>query len=194
MSSSTGKDITDEALVQAVLRKEQHAFPLFVDRYEKLVLSIVFRMIKNTHDREDICQEVFLKVYDKLGSFRFGSKLSTWIGSIAFNTSINHLRKKRIVSLESGNEETGENMLPDNPVSQPDAILMKKEIAVVIWKMVEELSPVQQTALSLFHKQELSLEEIAAIMGSSIVTVKSHLFRARQILRKKLSGSKNKQI
>ena len=85
----------DARLVKAVIRGDTTAFKHLVNRYEKLVCSIVFKMVEGTEDREDICQEVFLKVYDKLPSFRFEAKLSTWIGNIAFNASINHLRKKK---------------------------------------------------------------------------------------------------
>ena len=181
----------DESLVQAVLRGEREAFRTIVTNNERLVTHIVFRMVKQTHDREDLCQEVFLKVYDKLNTFRFGSKLSTWIGSIAFNTCINFLRKKKLVLLDSDNEQDEEN--PQFPAQQkdtslrPDELLVNKERNKLLWKYVDELPPIQQTMISLFHRQELSLDEIATIMDMPMGTVKSYLHRARQSLRNKLS-------
>ena len=181
----------DESLVQAVLRGDREAFRTIVANNEKLVTHIVFRMVKQTQDREDLCQEVFLKVYDKLNTFRFGSKLSTWIGSIAFNTCINFLRKKKLVLLDSDHEQDEEN--PHFPAQQkdtsmrPDELLVNKERNKLLWKYVDELPPVQQTMISLFHRQEFSLDEIATIMDMPMGTVKSYLHRARQSLRNKLS-------
>ena len=181
----------DESLVQAVLRGDREAFRTMVTNNEKLVTHIVFRMVHQTQDREDLCQEIFLKVYDKLSTFRFGSKLSTWIGSIAFNTCINFLRKKKLVLLDSDHEQDEEN--PQFPTQQkdtsfrPDELLVNKERNKLLWKYVDELPPVQQTMISLFHRQELSLDEIATIMDMPMGTVKSYLHRARQSLRNKLS-------
>src|SRR6185436_14894482 len=94
--------------VKAVLSGEGDAFKILIKQYERLVLQIVFRMVKREVDREDLCQDIFLKVYDKLQGFRFGSKLSTWIGSIAYNTCVNHLRKNRIVLVEQYEQEDEE--------------------------------------------------------------------------------------
>jgi len=79
----TADPVADEVLVKAVLAGREEAFKTMIRQYERLVLQIVFRMVRRKADREDLCQDIFLKVYDKLSSFRFGSKLSTWIGSIA---------------------------------------------------------------------------------------------------------------
>jgi RNA polymerase sigma-70 factor (ECF subfamily) len=90
----------DALLVRAVVGGNTEAFKKLVHQYERLVCSIVFKMIDQKEDREDICQEVFIKVYDKLPHFRFQSKLSTWIGNIAFNHTVNFLKKKKLVLLE----------------------------------------------------------------------------------------------
>lgn len=182
----------DEALVKAVLRGDQGAFRLLIDRYQNLVIHIVYRMVNLQHDREDLCQEVFLKVYDNLGSFRFHAKLSTWIGSIAYNACINFLRKKRIILTEmSGDyEEDGPaNVLLNQPdaTPRPDELLVMKERHRQLWQYVDELPPVQQTILVLFHKQEMQMDEIAGIMNIPVGTVKSYLHRARQKLKTRLS-------
>ena len=178
----------DESLVQAVLRGDREAFRSIVSNNERLVTHIVFRMVQQSHDREDLCQEIFLKVYDKLNTFRFGSKLSTWIASIAYNTCINFLRKKKLVILDYGSDDEEHNaaVIKDSSL-RPDELLVNKERNKLLWKLVDELPPVQQTILSLFHKQDLSLDEIATIMNMPLGTVKSYLHRARQTLRNKLS-------
>ena len=182
----------DESLVQAVLRGDREAFRAMVTNNERLVTHIVFRMVQQPQDREDLCQEIFLKVYDKLHTFRFGSKLSTWIGSITFNTCINFLRKKKLVLLDADEEQDEETphlvQQHKDTALRPDELLVNKERNKLLWKYVDELPPVQQTMISLFHRQELSLDEIATIMNMPIGTVKSYLHRARQTLRNKLSA------
>ncbi|HYF32772.1 MAG TPA: sigma-70 family RNA polymerase sigma factor [Chitinophagaceae bacterium] len=192
MSMPAESATTDESLVQSVLQGNQQAFRIMVLRYQNLVTHIVFRMVKQAQDREDLCQEIFLKAYDKLDGFRFGSKLSTWIGSIAFNTCINFLRKKKLVLVDGDkNDEDDQASLADmrrDTAPRPDELLANKERNRLLWKYVDELPPVQQTIISLFHKQELQMDEIATIMNMPLGTVKSYLHRARQSLRNKLSA------
>jgi RNA polymerase sigma-70 factor, ECF subfamily len=189
----TADPVADEVLVRAVLAGEADAFKTLIRQYERLVLLIVFRMVKREVDREDLCQDVFLKVYDKLQGFRFGSKLSTWIGTIAYNTCVNYLRKNRISLLgeyEHEEEEGGYSsmkILQKTELSeQPDELFISKESKLSLWKFVEELTPMQQTVIGLFHQQEMKMEEIADIMNMPMGSVKSHLHRGRQALKTKL--------
>jgi RNA polymerase sigma factor (sigma-70 family) len=185
---------SDEALVKAVLQGNQGAFRLVIDRYQNLVIHIVYRMVSLQHDREDICQDVFLRVYDNIGGFRFGSRLSTWIGSIAYNACINFLRKKKIVLAEMNeqyDDDSAANAWLDQPDvgPRPDELLVSKEKHRQLWQYVDELPPVQQTIVVLFHRQEMSMEEIAGIMSMPVGTIKSYLHRARQKLKSKLSNN-----
>lgn len=186
----TADPVADEVLVKAVLSGDKDAFKTLVSQFEKLVIQIVFRMVKRQADREDLCQDVFLKVYDKLGTFRFGSKLSTWIGSIAYNSCVNYLRKNRInlVGSYEGEDQVGGEMSTRvferfEPGHQPDELFIIKENRTMLWKMVEELSPMQQTVIGLFHQQEMKMEEIAELMNIPMGSVKSHLHRGRQALK-----------
>src|SRR4030095_1635585 len=143
----TADPVADEVLVKAVLSGEAEAFKTLIRQYERLVLQIVFRMVKREVDREDLCQDIFLKVYDKLQGFRFGSKLSTWIGSIAYNTCVNHLRKNRISLLgeyehedEEGNHSSINLLEQTDAGNRPDEILMNREAKINLWNLVEELT------------------------------------------------------
>ena len=91
----------EKHLVSEVLSGNRKAFVQLIRQYEGLVLHIVTPLIGVNEDREDICQDVFIKVYEKLDTFQFKSKLSTWIGNIAYNSSINHLQKKKNILLSN---------------------------------------------------------------------------------------------
>src|SRR4051812_28786223 len=83
----------DKALVSRVLSGDMTAFRALIKKHERLVSHMVGRLVKQEEDREELCQDVFMKVYDKLGEFAFQSQLSTWIATIAYRHGINHLRK-----------------------------------------------------------------------------------------------------
>src|SRR5437868_4788421 len=93
------QNIDEAGLVRAVLHGERSAFERLVRQYEKLVLHIVTPLAGTGLDREDICQEVFIKVYTNLSKFHFKSKLSTWIGSIAYNHSLSYLSRKKGITM-----------------------------------------------------------------------------------------------
>lgn len=180
-NTAAGYTRTEEELVKAVLRNDRDAFRELIRRYERLVLQIVCRMVQRTPDREDLCQEVFLKVYNKLDNYRFEAKLSTWIGRIAFNTCVNFLQRKR-VTWQDVDEE-----LQDSS-KQPDELIVRKEQAQQLWKLVDELPAIQQTIISLYHQEQMTLEEISVMLDMPMGTVKSYLHRARQALKKKLQS------
>ncbi len=182
----------DALLVRAVTAGNTEAFKKLVHQYERLVCSIVFKMIGQKEDREDICQEVFIKVYDKLPHFRFQSKLSTWIGNIAFYHTVNFLKKKKLVLLEdlygSKTDSEEENFTEISFEARdadmmPDELLLTKEKKELLGQRIESLPLIQKTILQLFHREEMSLEEISTITALAVNTVKSHLFRARKTLK-----------
>ncbi len=185
----------DALLVRAVASGNTEAFKKLVHQYERLVCSIVFKMIGQKEDREDICQEVFIKVYDKLPHFRFQSKLSTWIGNIAFNHTVNFLKKKKLVLLEDLNgskTDSDEEYFTEIPFEakdadmMPDELLFNKEKKELLGQRIESLPVIQKTILQLFHWEEMSLEEIAITTALPVNTVKSHLFRARKTLKNEM--------
>ena len=88
--------VDDNQLVGSVLNGDMQAFKVLIDQNQRLVAHMVGRLIKNEEDREELCQDVFIKVHQKLSEFNFKSKLSTWIATIAYRLSINHLQKKNI--------------------------------------------------------------------------------------------------
>ena len=92
-------------LIDKILAGDNNAFKSLIEEYQRLVSHIVFRMINREADREDICQDIFIKVFQNLAEFKFESKLSTWIAKIAYNRCINFLEKKRIPLLDDFSPE-----------------------------------------------------------------------------------------
>ena len=175
---------TEEEIISRIVNGDVMAFKVLVKQYEKLVTYMVSRLVQNKEDTQDICQEVFIKVYRHLGSFKFQSKLSTWIAQIAYGTAINHLKKvsgKRNLTDDIADFENYHKTTED-----PETILTKKNTAVFVQQQIEQLPVHYRTVLTLYHLNEFSYQEIEDITGMPEGTVKNYLFRARKLLKEKL--------
>ncbi len=173
--------IDDKALVSQVLSGDRQSFRVLIKQHERLVGHMIARLIGQQEDREELCQDVFLKVYEKLGEFTFQSKLSTWIATIAYRHGINHLRKKKIEIRELPDEEnyreqfiSSENVEENFSEHQLDGIVMN---------LIDQLPPQYKAILTMYHVQEMSYPEMVEITGLPEGTVKNYLFRARQLLK-----------
>jgi len=176
----------EKYLIEQILRGNKAAFGLLVDKYQPLVAHIVFRMVTNSSEREDICQDIFLKVYQNLKKFRFESKLSTWIARIAYNTAINYLEKKKTEFLEdlSPNQFYLENYIDGQ--EQPLYIVETQNQKNLLHNEILKLPIKYRMVISLYHLDEMSYAEIGQILDMPVGTVKNYLFRARQILKNKI--------
>ena len=176
--------------VNKILSGDRNAFIVLIKNYERLVLHIVTPLIGINEDREDICQEVFIKVYEKLNTFQFKSKLGTWIGNIAYNTSINFLQKKRNVLMSELSPDHDIHSFIEDMQSDgvnPEKIIIKKEDIKQLNLAIDELPKIQKSIVLLYYQEEVSLEEIGKILEIPVNTVKSHLFRARKSLKELLT-------
>lgn len=173
----------DRLLVSRVLKGEARAFRELVETHQRLVSAMAGRLVRDTAGREDLCQEIFMKVYDNLHRFDFRSRLSTWIARIAYLQAINAVKRQ---------QRSRELPLPEDlpewstPEDSPEQALDKKELAAYVNLLIGELPLPYQTALNLYHLQEFSLAEISAITGLPEGTLKSHLSRARALLKEKI--------
>jgi len=182
----------DRHLVNNVIHGDTNAFRFIIKNTEGLVAQIVFKMIPNADDRKDIVQDIYLKTFQKLRSFKFQSKLSTWIAQIAYNTCINYLEKKKLVLTGNTNydyeDEAVEtlNSKIDFFNNETEKIIFKKELSTILRAEIDKLSPVYKVLVTLYHNEELSYLEIAEITELPEGTVKNYLFRARKTLRDNL--------
>lgn len=184
MNTAFEKSWSDKELVASILNGNQQLFAVIIKNTESLVAQIVFKMVPDAEDRKDVVQDIYLKAFRNLSAFQFKAKLSTWIAQIAYNTCLNYLRKKKpylLHDLQQLDEQ-------DNITSthQPEAIVFEKELAALLAAEIDQLPPVYKTIITLYHHEELSYEEIAAITQLPQGTLKSYLFRARKTLKEKL--------
>ncbi len=178
---------TDEAaLVSSVLAGERDAFRLLVEHFQSLVGHIVFRLVREEADREDLCQEVLLRLYRHLPEFRGECKLSTWIAQIAYNTCLNWLQKKRPQRYTREGSEGGSLDDLFGSLPSPEERVCDQDLAACLEREIMALPPPYRTIVTLYHVEEMSYEEIGEVMGLPQGTVKSYLFRARRKLKERL--------
>jgi RNA polymerase sigma factor (sigma-70 family) len=180
----------DRDLVDAVLRGAPGAFERLVGAYQGLCWHIIYRMVRHPEDARELCQETFLRVHQCLHQYRYESALKSWIGQVAYSIALRHLQRKRIPLFEAAGTEEDmpsplENLGDDFDLEQAfgDA-----QVARRLHAAIDALPPVQRAVLTLYHLEEASIPEIAAITGLASGTIKSHLFRARLRLRHLLEG------
>lgn len=188
MKTNKNHLLTDKQLVQNVLQGNNRAFAHIIQLTEKLVASIVLKLIKDPEDQKDLAQDIYLKAYNRLSGFQFHSKLSTWVAQIAYNTCYDYLKKKRIPiidmhsnsqeSIEDGSYKEKNEFLTDN--SDAGFPLLIKERQEILVRAIESLPPLYKTLITLYHQESLSYDEIGTITNLPAGTVKNYLFRARK--------------
>ena len=175
-------------LVRRVQKGDEMAFREVVERYQSKVFSIIYGILRNHNDAEDISQQVFSKVYFSIRNFDFRSSLLTWIYKITVNECYDYLRKKRVRKLvyESDfSEEDAARLHGSEAVKDPspsfDSILAQRDY---VWKLLEKVSAEDRRLMLLKEVEGRSVEELAAMTGMNENTIKVKLFRARQKLLK----------
>jgi RNA polymerase sigma-70 factor (ECF subfamily) len=175
----------DEEIISRILKGEQSAFSILVEKYQNYVFTLVLRFTENREDAEEIAQDVFVKAYRSLADFRGDSKFSTWLFTITRTSCLSFLRKKKLDTQSLDNERTG--LQVENRESGFNANLVEqKSRHIMLNQAISMLSVDDAQVLNLFYKAEQTLEEIGKIMRLDPNTVKVKLHRARQRLKEKL--------
>jgi RNA polymerase sigma-70 factor (ECF subfamily) len=185
---------SDALLVEGLRTGDDDAYQALITRFQQPVYSLVYRLLNDPGDACDVVQEVFLKVFRSIGSFRGQSSLKTWIYRIAMNEAHNHRRwfgrrRGHEIGLEDdqGDGMTYEQVLPD-PGRSPFDITLDHETMRCIEEALSGLKPAFRDAVVLRDVEGLAYEEIAEILEISLGTVKSRILRGREALREKLAG------
>lgn len=171
----------DRDLVSQVLEGNREAFVLLIRQNERLVSHMVGRLIRNREEHEEICQDVFVKVYEKINEFNFQSRLSTWIATIAYRHAINYLRKHKIAFSELPDEEAHTTRFVSD--ENPEQTIEDEDYDSYILTLVDQLPAQYKLVLTLYHLDGLNYEEVGAATGMPEGTVKNYLFRARALLK-----------
>jgi RNA polymerase sigma factor (sigma-70 family) len=184
---------SDREIVERVLAGDRDAFTALVRRHQRLVAHVVHRMVRDPRDREELCQDVFFRVYRKLDTFGFQARLSTWIARIAYRACLNHLERRALPLYDDlrdadGGGEPPIERVPGGGPSPLDAA-EAEQMRAFVRARVDELPVQYRTVVTLYHLEEMSVGEIAEVMDLPGGTVKSHLFRARKLLKETLMAA-----
>jgi len=173
----------DEKLIVKLKEGDSSAFDEVVTTYQSMVINVCYGFTGNREDAEDIAQDVFIKVWEKIQSFKSESSLKTWIYRIAVNTSLNFIRKQKFHALLE-NLDNAFSFATKGP--DPEEADREKEQKNRVREAIRLLPKNQRIAITLKNMRDLSYHEIAEIMEATVSSVESLIFRAKKNLRKKL--------
>ncbi|AKU96375.1 RNA polymerase sigma factor RpoE [Labilithrix luteola] len=185
-------DELESKLIERLVARDERAFTELVQVYGRRVSSLVFRMLGNRAEAEDLTQEVFVQVFKAIGTFRGDSKLSTWIYRIAVNLCKN--RSKYLRVRHSSEQDELEAVAERVPLAEarganvaqierPDEAMAGRQVEHIVQNAIQKIDPSFRECLILRDVEELSYEEIEQITGLAAGTVKSRIFRARAQLK-----------
>jgi RNA polymerase sigma-70 factor, ECF subfamily len=180
-------------LVEGLRTAQEQAYEALIVRYQQPVYNLVFRLLNDPSDSSDVVQEVFLKVFRNIGSFRGQSSLKTWIYRIAVNEAHNHRRwfcrhRKQEIGLERDDDERSYQDTLSDPGRTPFQIAADEEAHHILEEVMQNLNPTFRAAVVLRDLEDMSYEEIAEILQINLGTVKSRIMRGREALRHALSA------
>jgi RNA polymerase sigma-70 factor, ECF subfamily len=175
-------EFNDQLIVSQIVSGQKNLFRLLVRQHEKAVYGMGMSFFRNADDASDFTQEVFLKAYRSLSMFEGRSRFSTWLYKIAYNTAINEVnRRKEYYSLA---EEDAEKLT--NGGETPERIMLRNAAKEAVREAIMELPERFRVCIDLFFFYDRSYREIEAITGIPVNTIKSHVFRAKTLLKEKL--------
>jgi RNA polymerase sigma-70 factor (ECF subfamily) len=189
------RDLTDQDVVARARKGHEAAYRELIDRYQRPVLSLIYRLVRDRELAEDLTQDTFIKVLNAIDRYNPNHKFSSWIFKIAHNTAIDQLRKKNPVTLsldgsphaESEEEIEASSFTPVSSDETPEAYTSNREIGREIEAALADLRVEYRTAIILWHVEGRPYEEIAEIMDLPLGTVKTFIHRARNELKKRLT-------
>ncbi|HLU25807.1 MAG TPA: sigma-70 family RNA polymerase sigma factor [Longimicrobiales bacterium] len=189
------RNLSDQEVIARALQGRETAYRELIDRYQKPVFSLVYRLVRDRELAEDLAQETFIKVLNALDRYDPRYKFSSWIFKIAHNTALDQLRKKELATLSldgsphaTDAEEVDATVLTAIASDEtPEDYAANRELGTVLERAIATLRPEYRTAIILWHVEGRPYDEIAEIMGVPLGTVKTYIHRARGELRQKLA-------
>ncbi|HEV8505981.1 MAG TPA: RNA polymerase sigma factor [Chitinophagaceae bacterium] len=188
---STGP--SDSEIISLVLKGDHNAYALLVERYKSYVFTLTFRFTKNREDAEEVSQDIFVKAYRSLADFKGTAKFSTWLYTIVNTTCITFLRKKRLDVKSLDDERTFEVADSQDSGFRANQVEQKSRL-IMVNQAIAMLNPDDAEIITLFYKNEQSLEEISQILGVEVNAAKVRLHRARARLKDKMEKHFTEEI
>ncbi len=183
---------TDEVLIKSALQGDQEAYKALLERHKHAIYHIVYKIVHNSEEAADLVQETFMKAFSSLSSYRFEYRFSTWLYRIAANNAIDFLRKRKIEALSldrpvETKDGSVELQLPDW-THNPEFDFTRKQRRISIDEAIQSLPEKYREVIVYRHNDDKSYDEIAKILDIPVGTVKARIFRARELLKKKLKN------
>jgi len=191
-SPDTGQKKIVQELIEKALNGDQGAFTQLLNRHKRLAYQLAVGIVKNPTLADDLVQESFIKAFAALDRYNPQYAFTTWLCKIVTNHCLDHLRRKKIqaCSLDEpieGRSGTIKREIPDWS-RNPEWLLLRKQRTLSIDQAIDSLPPRYRRVIVLRHKEDRSYEDIADILNIPLGTVKAQIFRARELLKKKLKG------
>lgn len=174
----------DSYYINRILAGNTSDFSIIVDKYKNMVYTITYRISGNHEDAEELAQDVFVKAYKSLKDFKGKSKFSTWLYSIAYNTSISKIRKKQLDYISYDDQENIYMEIKDK--GYDEQYDFDKVPVNLLKKILDELDPTDKTLLTLYYQDDKTIKELSEITGLTLSNVKVRLFRNRKRIFQKL--------
>jgi RNA polymerase sigma-70 factor (ECF subfamily) len=183
--NSTAREMTDAELVGRTVAGGHDGFEELVRRYQRPIVSYVYRMLGDHDASLDVSQEVFIKVYNSIERYSSEYKFSTWLYRIAHNAAIDHLRRNsmRTRSLDIEGKDGSYELQIECTTRNPEQEQERSERISEIEEVIASMPPAYRELLVLRHARELTYEEMVEVTGLPLGTVKNRLFRAREMMR-----------
>lgn len=180
VSDAPAQHPDDPSLVAATLAGRTEAFGTLVERYDRAVYNLALRTMRDAEEARDVTQEAFFKAFRSLGTYKPAGKFSTWILAITYHACCDRLaRRKRYSDAE----------LPDraDPTPGPELLAVRRDESLRLRAAIDALPEKYRIVITLYHLQGRQYDEIATVLDLPMGTVKTHLFRAKELLRKRLA-------
>ncbi|MBM3847571.1 MAG: sigma-70 family RNA polymerase sigma factor [Verrucomicrobia bacterium] len=183
---------SDAELMSKVRTGDREAFEALVTKYRQPVLNFAIRMLHDPSEAEDLAQQTFVQVWKSAARYQTAAKFTTWLFSIARNLCLNEIRRRSrhpadsLDASEQDSEDAPRFQLPDPRAEEGSVTTSRSELFDLVEQAIRELPENQRTALLLCREEEMSYEEIASVIGTSLSAAKSLIFRGRETLKARL--------
>jgi RNA polymerase sigma-70 factor (ECF subfamily) len=190
--------LTDHEVVVRAQKGSEKAYRELLDRYQRPVFSLIYRMVRDREQAEDLAQETFVRVFNHIDRYDPAYKFSSWIFKIATNLTIDWMRKKEVptVSIDGSRYATTSDEIEASTITveskdeTPEELLIARELGDEIERAIGRLRPEYKTAILLRHVEDKPYEEIAQIMSLPLGTVKTYIHRGRKELQEMLAHTR----